>query len=55
LYEAENANYKTDIIGKDLEVKLSDVIISEQNLDKAYMRVRVNINIIILILKKKQI
>jgi len=41
LYEAENANYKTDIIGKDLEVKLSDVIISEQNLDKAYMRVRV--------------
>ena len=39
-YTAENANYTTDIISRKLEVKLSDVIISELNIDKAYMRVR---------------
>ena len=41
-YQAENSNYKTDIINKKLEVKLSDVIISELNIDKAYMRVRID-------------
>ena len=41
-YEAENSNYTTDIISRALEVKLSNVIISELNVDKAYMRVREN-------------
>ena len=41
-YEAENSNYTTDILNKKFEVKLSNVIVSELNTDKAYMRVRVN-------------
>ena len=41
-YEAENEDYTTDIISRKLEVKLSNVIISELNTDKAYMRVRVD-------------
>jgi len=39
-YTAENSNYTTDIISRNLEVKLSHVIISELNIDKGYMRVR---------------
>ena len=41
-YTAETENYTTDIISGKLEVKLSNVIISELNIDKAYMRVRVD-------------
>lgn len=39
-YTAENANYTTDVISGKLEVKLSNVIISELNVENAYMRVR---------------
>lgn len=39
-YTAENSGYTTDIISGKLEVKLSNVIISELNLDKGYMRIR---------------
>jgi len=41
-FTAENSNYTTDVLNGKLEVKLSKVIISELNLDKGYMRVRVN-------------
>jgi hypothetical protein len=41
-YQAENADYTTDIISRDLDVKLSNVIISELNTEKSYMRVRTN-------------
>ncbi|MCI8308705.1 MAG: WG repeat-containing protein [Clostridia bacterium] len=41
-YEAENSNYTTDIISRDLEVKLSSVIISELNTEKSYMRIRID-------------
>lgn len=41
-YQAENEDYTTDIISRDLEVKLASVIISDLNLDEVYMRVRVN-------------
>lgn len=40
LFTAENVNYKTDVISRQLEVKLKDVIISELNIDDAYMRIR---------------
>lgn len=40
--EGENENYTTDVISKDLKVELSGVIISELNIDKAYMRIRVD-------------
>ena len=39
-YMAENSNYTTDILSRRLEVKLSNVIVSELNIDQAYMRVR---------------
>ena len=39
-FTADNSNYTTDIISGKLEVKLSNVIISELNIDKGYMRVR---------------
>ena len=39
-YTAENSNYTTDVISRKLEVKLSNVIISELNTEKAYVRVR---------------
>lgn len=39
-YMAENSNYTTDILSRKLEVKLSNVIVSELNIDQAYMRVR---------------
>ena len=39
-YTAENSDYTTDIISRKLEKKLSGVIISEMNIDKAYMRIR---------------
>lgn len=41
-YTAEKTNNTTDIISRQLEVKLSEVIISELNMDKLYMRVRQN-------------
>lgn len=41
-YQAENEDYTTDIISRDLEVKLANVIISDLNLDEVYMRVRVD-------------
>jgi len=41
-YQAENENYTTDLIGRDLQVKLSGVIISELNTEKDYMRIRQN-------------
>jgi hypothetical protein len=41
-YQAENSNYTTDIIDRDLDVKLSNVIISELNTEKSYMRVRID-------------
>ena len=39
-YTAENSNYTTDIISREFDVKLSNIIISELNLDNSYMRVR---------------
>ena len=39
-YTAENSDYTTDILSRKLEVKLSNVIISELNVDDSYMRVR---------------
>ena len=39
-YTAENSDYTTDIISRKLETKLSNVIISELNVDKSYMRIR---------------
>ena len=41
-YIADNADLTTDVISKNLEVKLSNIIISELNTDEAYMRVRQN-------------
>lgn len=41
-YTAENANYTTDVISGKQEVKLSNVIISDLDIEKAYMRVRVD-------------
>jgi len=38
--QADNENYKTDLINRDFEVVLSDVIISELNLEDGYLRVR---------------
>lgn len=40
--EADGENFKTDIIDKDLNVVLSEVIISEINTEKGYIRIRVN-------------
>lgn len=40
--EADGENFKTDIIDKDLKVVLSEVIISEINTEKGYIRIRVN-------------
>ena len=39
-YQAENENLKTDIINSNFEVKLSNIIISELNEEKGYLRVR---------------
>ncbi len=40
--EADGENFKTDIIDKDLKIVLSEVIISEINTEKGYIRIRVN-------------
>ena len=40
--EAEKDNYKTDLIDRQFNVVLSDVIVSELNLDDGYIRVREN-------------
>ena len=40
IYTAERSDYTTDVLNKNLEVKLSGVIISELNLEKDYMRIR---------------
>ena len=40
--QAEKDNYKTDIIDRNLNIALSNVIISELNLEDGYLRVRVN-------------
>lgn len=42
--EADTENYKTDIIDSSLNIVMTDVIISEVNTEKGYMRVRVNEN-----------
>lgn len=39
-YQADHQDYTTDIINKSFEIKLSNIIISELNLDKDYIRVR---------------
>lgn len=39
-YQAENENLRTDVISREFEVKLSNVIISELNAQKGYLRVR---------------
>lgn len=41
-YQAENSNYTTDIINRNFETKLSNVVISEMNANENYMRVREN-------------
>lgn len=41
-YQAENEDNTTDIISSNFEVKLSNVIISELNEEKGYLRVREN-------------
>lgn len=38
--EADKANYKTDLINRDFQVILSDVIVSELNVKDGYIRVR---------------
>lgn len=38
--QADTENYKTDLIDRDFKVALSDVIISELNLEAGYIRVR---------------
>lgn len=38
--QAENDNYKTDLIDRNFNVVLSDVILSELNLEDGYLRVR---------------
>lgn len=40
-YEGENSDFTTDILNRNFDVKLANVIISELNADKAYMRVRI--------------
>lgn len=40
--QADNEQYKTEIIDKNLSVVLTDVIISEINTDKGFLRVRLN-------------
>lgn len=39
-YEATNADYTSDLLDSSLNVKLSNVIISELNADKGYIKVR---------------
>ena len=41
-YQAENADNTTDIINSNFEVKLSNIIISELNEEKGYLRIREN-------------
>lgn len=43
-YQAENDDHTTDIINRDFETKLSNVIISELNVNKGYLRIRENNN-----------
>ena len=43
-YQAENADNTTDVINSSFEVKLSNVIISELNEEKGYLRIRENGN-----------
>lgn len=38
--QADNANYKTDLITRDFHVALADVIVSELNVKDGYIRVR---------------
>ena len=39
-YQAETEDFKTDIIDKDFNIKLSKVIISDLNEEKGYLRIR---------------
>lgn len=39
-YEAEKADYKTDIIDRNFKIALENVIVSELNLNEGYLRVR---------------
>lgn len=41
-YQAENSDYTTNLINRNFETKISNVIISEMNTDENYMRVREN-------------
>lgn len=40
-FQAEKDNYKTDVITREFNVALEDVIISEMNIEDGYLRVRV--------------
>lgn len=42
IYEAVNADYTSDLLDSDFNVKLSKVIVSELNTDKGYIKVREN-------------
>lgn len=42
IIEIEKGNNKTDLLNSDFEVKLSDIIISELNIDKGFFRARVH-------------
>ena len=41
-FEAEKENFKTDIIDRNFNKVLSDVIVSELNIEKGYLRVRLD-------------
>lgn len=40
LIEADKENYKTDLMNRDFQVVLKDVVVSELNLENGYLRVR---------------
>ena len=41
-FEAEKENYKTDIIDRNFNKVLESVIVSELNIEKGYLRIRIN-------------
>ena len=41
IIEIEKENNKTDLLNNNFEVKLSDIIVSEINIDKGYLRARI--------------
>lgn len=43
-YQAENDDHTTDIINREFKIELSNVIISELNVNKGYLRIRENNN-----------